>query len=314
MTELFPLRGRRIYVAGHTGMAGGAIVRRLGAEGCSIVSASKSELDLTRQRDVEEWMAEQKPDAVFVAAARVGGILANSRRPAEFIYENLAIETNLIHAAYRTKVKKLLFLGSSCIFPRDAEQPMVEESLLTGPLEPTNEAYAIAKIAGMKLCQAYRKQYGCDFVSAMPTNLYGFGDRYDLLEGHVAAAIIMKVFAAKAQGLPTIEIWGTGTPKREFLFSEDLADGCVFMMKHYSDLPFLNLGTGVEISIRELAEAVAEIGGWRGEFVYNGERPDGTPRKVMNVSKLTALGWTAKTSLRDGLRLAYENYVAQQAK
>jgi GDP-L-fucose synthase len=312
MTELFSLRGKRVYVAGHNGMAGGAIVRRLAAEDCEILTASRAELDLKRQSDVEDWLAQKKPDAVFAAAALVGGILANSTRPAEFIHDNLVIETNLIHAAYRTGVKKLMFLGSSCIFPRNAAQPMREEALLTGALEPTNAAYAIAKIVGIKMCEAYRAQYGCDFISAMPTNLYGYGDRYDLTQGHVAAAMIMKVHAAKAAGAPTLEIWGTGTPRREFLFSEDMADGCVFMMKNYSGAQFLNLGTGVDITIRELAETVAEIAGWSGTFVYDAAKPDGMPRKVMDVSKLKALGWSARTSLKEGMREAYMSFAASQ--
>lgn len=312
MNELFSLKGRRVFVAGHKGMAGGAILRRLSSEDCEILVAHRTDVDLSRQSETEEWMAEHKPDAVFVAAAKVGGILANSKRPAEFLYENLAIETNLIHAAYRVGVRKLLFLGSSCIYPRNAPQPMQEEMLLTGSLEPTNEAYAIAKIAGMKMCEFYRRQYGCDFISAMPTNLYGYGDRYDLTEGHVAAAMIMKIHAAKASGSPTLEIWGTGTARREFLFSEDLADGCVHMMKHYSDTQFLNLGTGIDITIRELAETVADIAGWKGNFVYDPLKPDGMPRKVMDVSRLKALGWTAKTQFREGMRKAYARYEADR--
>jgi GDP-L-fucose synthase len=312
MNELFSLKGRRVFVAGHKGMAGGAILRRLSSEDCEILVAHRDDVDLSRQSETEEWITEHKPDVVFVAAAKVGGILANSKRPAEFLYENLAIETNLIHAAYRVGVKKLLFLGSSCIYPRNAPQPMREEMLLTGSLEPTNEAYAIAKIAGMKMCESYRRQYGCDFISAMPTNLYGYGDRYDLTEGHVAAAMIMKIHAAKLSGSPTLEIWGTGTARREFLFSEDLADGCVHMMKHYSDTQFLNLGTGNDITIRELAETVADIAGWRGDFVYDPLKPDGMPRKVMDVSKLRALGWTAKTPFREGMRKAYECYEADR--
>jgi len=312
MNELFPLRGKRVYVAGHRGMAGGAIVRRLASEGCEVVTATRGEVDLTRQRDTEEWLSEAKPDAVFVAAARVGGILANNERPAEFLYENLAIETNLIHAAYRVGMKKLLFLGSSCIFPRNAPQPMREEYLLTGPLEPTNAAYAIAKIAGIKMCEAYRAQYGCDFISAMPTNLYGYGDRYDLTQGHVAAAMIMKVHAAKASGAATLEIWGTGTPRREFLFSEDLADGCIFMMKNYSDAQFLNLGTGTDVTIRELAETVAGVAEWKGGFVYDTTKPDGTPRKIMDVSRLAGLGWKSRTSLQEGIRKTYQDYAARR--
>ena len=308
MTE-FTLQGRKVWVAGHRGMAGGAIVRRLEREGCRIITANRAELDLLRQADVEEWMAEKKLDAIFLAAATVGGILANSERPAEFLYDNLVIATNVIHSAWRTGVKKLLFLGSSCIFPREAPQPMTEDMLLTGPLELTNEWYAVAKIAGIKLCQSYRRQYGCNFVSVMPTNLYGPGDRYDLQNGHVVAALIMKIHSAKIEGRDSIELWGTGTPKREFLYSEDLADACVFVMKTYSGEGFLNIGTGKEMTIRELAELVARVAGWEGQLVLNTSRPDGVMRKVLDVSRLAALGWTAPTAIEDGMRHAYEWYV-----
>jgi GDP-L-fucose synthase len=245
----FDLAGRRVWVAGHRGMAGSAIARRLARESCEIVTVTHSELDLLRQADVNAWMADQRIDAVFLAAATVGGIMANTRRPAEFLYDNIVIASNVIHAAWRTGVKKLLFLGSSCIYPRLAQQPMREEALLTGALEPTNEWYAIAKIAGIKLCQSFRRQYGCDFVSVMPTNLYGPGDRYDAEGGHVVAALIMKIHAAKAANNPTVELWGSGTPKREFLFSEDLGDACVFVMKNYSGEMFLNVGTGHDMTI-----------------------------------------------------------------
>jgi GDP-L-fucose synthase len=309
----FSLRGKRVLVAGHTGMAGSAIVRRLAREECEILTVGHDALDMTRQQDTEDWLAQAKPEAMFVAAAKVGGILANSTRPAEFLYENLAIETNLIHAAWKVGVKKLMFLGSSCIYPRLAPQPMTEEALLSGPLEPTNEGYAIAKIAGIRMCQYYRRQYGCDFISAMPTNLYGPGDRYDAVNGHVAAAMIMKVHAAKTNGDKAVAIWGSGTPRREFLFSEDLADGLVFMMKTYSGEVHLNLGTGHDISIRAFAEAVAQTVGWSGEFVYDREKPDGMPRKVMDVSRLAGLGWTAPTALADGLKRAYDWYVGNIA-
>ncbi|MDE2163068.1 MAG: GDP-L-fucose synthase [Alphaproteobacteria bacterium] len=308
------MEGKRVLVAGHKGMAGGAILRRLQSENCEILTADRGDLDLIRQGEVEDWLAKVKPDAIFLAAAKVGGIHANSTRPAEFLYDNLAIETNIIHSAWQTGVKKLLFLGSSCIYPRDAAQPMKEEALLTGPLEPTNEAYAIAKIAGIKLCDAYRRQYGCDFISAMPTNLYGPGDRYDLLGGHVVAAMIMKFYAAKSAGDSTVTIWGTGTPRREFLFTEDLADGLVFMMKHYSGPGHLNLGTGIDITIRELAEAVAKVSGWSGEFVYDRTKPDGMVRKVMDVSRLASLGWKAQTRFEDGIMAAYEWYAAHVAE
>jgi GDP-L-fucose synthase len=309
----FDLAGRRVWVAGHRGMAGSAIARRLAREDCELITASRSELDLLRQADVEAWMADKRVDAIFLAAATVGGILANTVRPAEFLYENLVIETNIIHAARTTGVKKLLFLGSSCIYPRMAEQPMREEALLTGALEPTNESYAIAKIAGIKLCEAYRRQYGCDFVSVMPTNLYGPGDRYDAEGGHVVASLLMKIHAAKLANSPTVELWGTGKPKREFLFSDDLADACVFVMKNYSDALFLNVGTGHDISILELAEAIAKVIGWQGSFTINTSKPDGMPRKVMDVSRLSALGWAARTDFESGMKKAYDWYVAHVA-
>jgi GDP-L-fucose synthase len=308
--EKYALQGKRVWVAGHKGMAGSAIVRRLASEGCEIVTADRTQVDLTQQRAVEEWMAAVRPQAVFVAAAKVGGILANMTRPAEFLYDNLILEANVIHAAYRVGVEKLLFLGSSCIYPRGAPQPMPEDALLTGPLEPTNEWYAVAKIAGIKLCQAYRKQYGCDFISAMPTNLFGSGDNYDLQEGHVAAALQVKIHRAKVTGAPAVELWGTGTPRREFLFADDMADGLVYIMKHYSDAPHLNVGTGTDITIRELAELIARVAGYRGEFVFDRSKPDGMPRKVMDVGRLAALGWNAKTPLEEGFRRAYDWYVA----
>jgi len=294
-------------------MAGSAVVRRLAREGCEILTAASDVLDLRRQDDTERWVAAHRPHAVFLCAAKVGGILANSSYPAEFLYENLAIESNVIHAAFTHRVEKLLFLGSSCIYPRMAPQPLVEEALLTGPLEPTNEWYAVAKIAGLKLCEAYRRQYGCDFISAMPTNLYGPGDNYDLQSGHVAAAMQVKVHDALRSGARTMEIWGSGTPKREFLYVDDLADALVFMMKHYSGAGFLNVGTGQEITIRELAELVARVAGWSGEFVYDRSKPDGTPRKVMDVAKLSALGWNAPTGVEEGFRRAYEWYAANVA-
>ncbi len=305
----FELSGKRVWVAGHRGMAGSAIVRRLGSEHCEIVTVSRAELDLLRQADVHAWLADQRIDAVFLAAATVGGIMANATRPAEFLYENLVIESNVIHAAKCACVKKLLFLGSSCIYPRLAEQPMKEEALLTGALEPTNEWYAIAKIAGVKLCAAYRRQYGCDFISVMPTNLYGPGDRYDAGNGHVVAALIMKIHAARTADRATVELWGSGTPRREFLFTEDLADACVFAMKNYSDELFLNLGTGRDMTILELAESIARVAGWNGTFTFDRSKPDGMPRKVMDVSRLSALGWTAQTSFDEGIRQAYEWYV-----
>jgi GDP-L-fucose synthase len=294
-------------------MAGAAIVRRLQRENCEIVTASRSELDLLRQTEVHTWMTGKGIDAVFLAAAKVGGVLANSTRPAEFIYENLAIESNVIHAAKEAGVKKLLFLASSCIFPRMAEQPMREEALLTGPLEPTNEWYAIAKIAGVKMCQAYRRQYGCDFVSVMPTNLYGPGDRYDAEGGHVVAALLMKIHAAKVTNSATVELWGSGTPRREFLYSEDLADACVFVMKNYSGEMCLNVGTGRDMTILELAESIAGIIGWNGTFTFDRSKPDGMPRKVMDVSRLRDLGWSAPSDFGTGMNEAYRWYVANVA-
>lgn len=312
--NMFELRGKRIWVAGHRGMAGSAIVRRLAREDCEVMTAARSELDLLRQTDVRAWMADKKPDGVFHAAATVGGIMANSMRPADFLYENLVMATNVIHAAKVTAVRKLLFLGSSCIYPRLAPQPMREEDLLTGTLEPTNEWYAVAKIAGIKLCQAYRRQFGCDFVSVMPTNLYGPGDRYELREGHVVAALIMKIHAAKVENNATVELWGSGTPRREFLSADDLADACVFVMKNYSGEMFLNVGTGRDMTILELAQSVAEVVEWHGSFTFDRSKPDGMPRKVMDVSRLRDLGWSAPTDFKTGLQEAYRWYVANVAK
>jgi len=307
------LQGKRVWVAGHRGMAGSAIVRRLERENCEILTVNREEVDLRRQELVEAWMADKGPQAVFIAAATVGGILANSKLPAKFIYDNLAIESNIIHAAWKNGVEKLLFLGSSCIYPRLAPQPMVEEALLTGSLEPTNEWYAVAKIAGIKLCQAYRHQYGCDYICAIPTNLYGPGDNYDPESSHVAAALQVKIHRAMATGAKSIEIWGSGTPRREFLFIDDLADALVFMMKHYSGESQLNVGTGIDITISELAELAADIAGWNGEFVYDHSKPDGMPRKVIDVSKLSVLGWRAATALEVGYRKAYSWYITNVA-
>ena len=308
MTVSFSLEGKRVWVAGHRGMAGSAIVRRLTAERCELVSVGRDQLDLRNQGAVDAWMQTVRPQVVFVAAATVGGIVANDSRPAEFIYDNLAIETNIVHGAWRTGVEKLLFLGSSCVYPKLAPQPLTEDALLTGALEPTNQWYAIAKIAGIKLCQAYRRQYGCDFIAAMPTNLYGPGDNYDLQQGHVVAALQVKIHRAKQNDAPTVEIWGSGTPRREFLYVDDLADALVFMVKHYSQEPHLNVGTGTDVTIRELAEVIAKVAQYEGTFVYDRSKPDGTPRKVMDVGRLTALGWKARTSLEQGLKHTYEAY------
>lgn len=305
----FDLRGKRVWVAGHRGMAGAAICRRLAAEGCDIVTVSRQEVDLRRQEALERWIGEARPQAVFMAAATVGGIHANSTRPAEFIYDNLAIETNIIEASYRAGVEKLIFLASSCIYPRLSPQPIREEYLMTGPLEPTNEWYALAKIAGIKLCHAYRKQYGADFISVAPNNLYGRGDNYDPLQGHVVAALLAKFHKAKAEKAPTVEIWGTGKPVREFLDVDDMADAVVFLARNYSAPEHINIGSGIETSILELSHLVADVVGWRGELVHNLEKPDGMPRKVMDTGRLTAMGWRPKTSLQDGLRHAYAEYL-----
>ena len=301
----FPLAGRRVWVAGHRGMVGAALVRRLAREDCEIVTAGRAEVDLRRQAEVEDWLAETKPQAVVVAAAKVGGILANDSQPADFIYDNLAIETNVIHAAWRCQVAKLLFLGSSCIYPREAPQPIPEDALLTGPLEPTNEWYAVAKIAGLKLCQAYRRQHGCDFITAMPTNLYGPGDNFDLTTSHVAAALMRKAHEAKIAGDAALAVWGSGRPRREFLYVDDLADALVFLLQHYSDGAPVNVGVGKDIAIGELAQLIAEVVGFEGGLAFDPSKPDGTPRKLLDVSRLIALGWAPSTALRDGLAATY---------
>lgn len=308
--ELFDLRDRRVFVAGHRGMAGSAIVRRLALEDCKVLTAPRDEVDLARQEPTEAWLAANKPDAVFLAAGLVGGIHANNSFPADFIAENMAIALNVIRGAHAAKVKKLLFLGSSCIFPKLAPQPMTEEMLLTGPLEPTNEWYAVAKIAGIKLAQAYRAQFGDDFVSVMPTNLYGPGDNYHPENSHAPAALIRRFHEAKVKSLPQVVVWGTGKPRREFLAVDDLADACVFVMRHYSGAGFLNVGTGVDVTIAEFARTVADIVGFRGELLFDTSRPDGAPRKLLNVSKLEALGWRAKIPLREGLAAAYADFLA----
>jgi GDP-L-fucose synthase len=314
MTPRFDLRGKRVFVAGHKGMAGSAIARRLRSEDCEILVADRATLDLTRQDATERYLAEKKPDAIFLAAARVGGIHANNAYPADFIADNMAIELNVIRAAQQTGVKKLLFLGSSCIYPKFASQPMTEEMLLSGPLEETNQWYAIAKIAGIKLCQGYRRQFGADFVSVMPTNLYGQGDNYHPENSHVPAALIRRFHEAKASRAPTVAVWGTGAPKREFLAVDDLADACVFVMKHYSADQFLNVGTGQDVTIGEFARAVAATVDYKGEIVFDTKRPDGTPRKLLDVSKLAALGWRARTPLADGLKVAYADFLQGGAR
>jgi len=307
----FTLAGRRVFVAGHRGMVGSALVRRLTQERCEILTAPRAEADLRRQAETEAMLAAKRPDVVIVAAATVGGILANSTRPAEFIYDNLAIETNLIEAARRVGVAKLLFLGSSCIYPRDATQPMNEAALLTGPLEPTNEWYAIAKIAGIKLCQAYRRQYGVDYISAMPTNLYGPGDNFDLASSHVVPALMSKIHRAKQEGRDAVEIWGSGRPRREFLHVDDLADALVHLLQRYSGEGHVNVGTGTDLSIAELAQLIARVVGYGGQFRYDASKPDGTPRKLLDVSRLAGLGWRASIPLEEGLARTYGWYLKE---
>lgn len=306
----FDLKDRRVYVAGHRGMAGSAIVRRLAREDCEIVTADRRALDLTDQAATERWLAQMRPDTVFLAAGHVGGIHANDTFPADFIADNLAIALNVIRGAYKTGVAKLLALGSSCIYPKLTAQPMSEDALLTGPLEPTNEWYAVAKIAAIKLCEAYRKQHGADFVSVMPTNLYGPGDNYHLENSHVPAALIRRFHEAKMANAPTVTVWGTGQPRREFMCSDDLADACVFVMKHYSGAGFLNVGRGQDITIADFAHLVADVVGFKGEIAFDSTRPDGMPRKLLDVSKLKALGWSATTPLREGLAVAYADFLA----
>ncbi len=307
---LLDLAGARVFVAGHRGMAGAAIARRLARERCEVLTVDRTSLDLTRQAETERWLDQSRLDAVFLAAARVGGIHANDTFPADFIADNLAIALNVIRGAHAAGVRKLLFLGSSCIYPKLAPQPMTEEMLLTGALEPTNEWYATAKIAGIKLCQSYRRQHGADFVSVMPTNLYGPGDNYHPENSHVPAALIRRFHEAKVAGAPSVTVWGTGTPRREFLAADDLADACVFVMKHYSGDGFLNVGTGEDITIGDFARLVAEVVGYRGRFELDASRPDGTPRKLLDVSKLAALGWRARTPLAEGLAAAYADFLA----
>lgn len=309
----YPLNGKRIYVAGHKGMVGSAIVRRLARHDCSVLTP-EPRFDLREQAAVRAWFARHRPDVVVVAAAKVGGILANDSCPAEFLYDNLMIETNLIEASREAEVEKLLFLGSSCIYPKLATQPISEDALLTGPLEPTNEWYAIAKIAGIKLCQAYRRQYGCDFISIMPTNLYGPGDNYDLRNSHVLPALMRKAHEAKQSNAGCIQIWGTGSPRREFLYVEDLADACVFLLQTYSAEQHINVGSGSDVTILELARLVCQIVGFEGDVITDPSKPDGTPRKLMDGAKLAKLGWRASTSLRDGIAASYRAFLSEHKR
>ena len=307
--KLYDLTGKRVFVAGHGGMVGSALTRRLATVGCEILTVARADLDLTDQAAVKRWIGEQRPQAVFLAAAKVGGIEANNVLRGEFIYQNLMIALNVVHAAHSHGVEKLLFLGSTCIYPRLAPQPLNEEALLTGPLEKTNEPYAIAKIAGIKLCEAYRDQYGDDFISVMPTNLFGPGDNYHPEHSHVVAALIRRFHEAKANGAGEVVVWGTGTPRREFLYVDDLADACVFAMERYSGRSILNIGTGLDLPIAEFARIVADLVGFSGRIAFDAARLDGTPRKLVDVSRMTALGWTARTDLRQGLALAYADFL-----
>lgn len=306
-------KNAKIFVAGHRGMVGSAIVRRLQAAGYTgVITRGRSELNLLDQAAVHAFLAEQKPDYLFIAAAKVGGIQANNTYRADFLYQNLVIEANLIHGAHLAGTQALMFLGSSCIYPKLAPQPLSEDCLLTGPLEPTNEPYAIAKIAGIKLCEAYNHQYGRQYISVMPTNLYGINDNYDLNNSHVLPALIRKAHEAKQRGDKQLVVWGTGTPMREFLYADDLADACVHLMEKGYDGPLVNIGTGTDVTIRELAETVVEVVGFQGDLTFDTTKPDGTPRKLMDVSRLTGLGWTASTTLKDGIALAYQDFLSKQ--
>lgn len=301
----YDLKGKRIFVAGHRGMVGSAVVRRLATEGCEVITAAREDLDLVDQAAVNAWMQEQRPDAIVMAAAKVGGIKANNDFPVDFLYKNLMIETNIAQAAHEADVERFLFLGSSCIYPKFAPQPIPEDSLLTGALEPTNEWYAIAKIAGIKLMQAYRQQYGRDWISAMPTNLYGPGDNYDLNSSHVLPALLRKFHEGKAAGAASVELWGSGTPLREFMHCDDLADALVFLLKEYSGHSHVNVGSGTEVSIRALAETIARVVGYEAELVFDASKPDGTPRKLMDSTTLHRLGWNQARPLEDGIRQTY---------
>jgi GDP-L-fucose synthase len=310
----FDLKGKRVFVAGHRGMVGGALVRRLASEGVELLTVPRNEVDLRNQAQVADWFAKKRPQAVFLAAAKVGGIVANNTLRAEFIYDNLIMATNVIHAAHQNGVEKLMFLGSSCIYPKLAAQPLREDSMLTGPLEPTNEPYAIAKIAGIKMVEAYRSQYGSDFINVMPTNLYGPGDNYHPEYSHVVAALIRRFHEAKLSGASDVVVWGTGTPRREFLYVDDLADACIHLMKTYSNDELVNIGTGEDITIAEFARVVAGVVGYTGTISYDPSRPDGTPQKLLDVERLAKLGWRASTALHDGIKRAYQAYLREHQR
>ena len=313
MDDAYELEGKRVWVAGHRGMVGAAIVRRLAAERCQVLTAGRDVLDLERQDQVERWVGEQRPDAIVMAAAKVGGIFANDTYPADFLYKNLIIESNVIEAARQAGVEKLLFLGSSCIYPKHAPQPITEDALLTGPLEPTNEWYAVAKIAGIKLAQAYRRQYGLDFISAMPTNLYGPEDNFDLTSSHVLPALVRKAHEAKVSGAETLTIWGSGAPMREFLHVDDCADALVFLLKAYSGEQHVNVGSGEDLTILELAQTICQVVGFTGEIVCDTSKPDGTPRKLMSAAKLRAMGWAPRIGLREGIERTYAWFLENSA-
>lgn len=306
MSSICNLAKMRVFVAGHRGMVGSALVRRLASEDCTILTVDRTQVDLRRQDDVEQWMTRERPQIIFLAAAKVGGIVANNSYPADFLYDNLIIEANVIHSAHKVGVQKLLFLGSSCVYPKFSAQPIEESALLTGPLEPTNEWYAIAKIAGLKLCQAYRGQHKNDFISVMPTNLYGPGDNFDLENSHVLPALMHKIHTAKCRKSDSITLWGSGQPYREFLHVDDLADACVFLMKEYSEAEPINVGSGEELTIRSLAETIAAVLGWSGRLEFDISKPDGTPRKLVNTSRLSKMGWQARTDLRQGISETYD--------
>jgi GDP-L-fucose synthase len=308
----FELKGKTVFVAGHGGMVGGALLRRLASEDVKLLTAGRSAVDLRDQAAVNEWFAAKRPQVVFLAAAKVGGIVANNTLRGEFIYENLAIATNVIHAAHINGSEKLMFLGSSCIYPKLATQPLREDAMLTGPLEPTNEPYAIAKIAGIKMVEAYRSQYGADFINVMPTNLYGPGDNYHPEYSHVVAALIRRFHEAKISGTSNVVVWGTGTPRREFLYVDDMADACVHLMKTYSDEALVNIGTGEDITIAEFARVVAAAVGYTGGISFDASKPDGTPRKLLDVSRLAALGWRARITLQDGIKRAYQAFLNER--
>lgn len=309
----FPLKGKRVWVAGHRGMVGSAIARRLQRECCDVITVPRQAVDLTRQAETEDWLATVRPQVIFIAAAKVGGIHANTAYPADFLYDNLMIEANIIHAAHKVGVEKLMLLGSSCIYPREAPQPIPESALLAGRLEPTNEWYAIAKVAGLKLCQAYRRQHGDDFISVMPTNIYGPGDNFHAENSHVPAALLWRFHVAKVTNQPAVVVWGSGTPLRDFMYVDDVADACIFVMQRYSGDIHLNIGTGEEISIADFAARIRSVVGYKGSIVFDSDRPDGTPRKALDVSSLSQLGWTSSTSLQSGLERYYDWFLSSVA-